>query len=423
MSGDRLPPDRPMIDWPGVTELDVTLAPPASGSSKSQLAIAADPPSRLLGHFRYGLPKSAMRVFPLSPVESEQAEVIEEPVIYGGPLFRHFGHALSESIHRLWPRYGVRQLRNAKVAFMPVNLTKAMPYVTEALNLYGIRGGQIIRVTRPIRFRRLFVGKQARQMAGPTVIRNYRFMLDDSLARRLGPPGGDRRVYFSRLQHQHTGSFYGESFIEAALAGERFEIVYPERHSLTELVSMLRASEIAVFAEGSAIHALELCGSATPKVFVIGRRPNSCDRFKPLLSDICREWMVSDHLLLNAGMSEDPKKHSGLIDVGAVLEELSAFAGFQRKGRVSRAALADAIEHDVSRHIEDGRNEGSADYETRAKELNALVRCYSTAPLRRAAFGVRGWWRRCCKMSIDAVSRPAYRRVPDHDLHQKKDLP
>lgn len=364
-----------MLEWPEITELrDVTIAPFAPGNSKSNMALEADPPSDLLGHRRYGRPQSVVKILPLSESEAARARVVEEPVIYGGPLFRHFGHALSESIHRLWLRFALKELHPASVAFAPIHNAKVMPYVIEALNLHGIARRQIIRIDEPIRFKRLFVGPQARQMAGPTIIPDYRTMLDQSLEIRLGAPGGDRRLYVSRMHHHHTGSFYGESFVESALAAEGFEIIYPEHYSLSEFVKMLRASSMAVFAEGSAIHALELCGSATPASFVIGRRPNSLRRFKPLLSNICERWAVSDRLVVNDGMADDPKKHSGVVDLAAVMDDLRAFAELEVAAPLDPAVALAAIDRDLDQHIQDPRNDRTADYDQRARKLRKRVR-------------------------------------------------
>jgi hypothetical protein len=343
-----------------------------AGNSKSNMALAADPPSPLLSHYRYGAPVSVMKIHSYF-CDDPDVRTIEEPVIYGGPLFRHFGHALSESIHRLWPRFASKELAGAKVAFSVINNTKVMPYVVEALNLHGISRSEVIRIDEDIRFRRLFVGPQARQMAGPTLIPGYQKMLDSSLERRLPPPGGGRHLYVSRLHHHHTGSFFGESFVETALAAEGFEIIYPEHHTVTELVTMLRASSVAVFAEGSAIHALELCGSATPAVFVIGRRSGSVERFTPLLSNICKAWKVSDRLLFNAGMSSDKKKHSGLLDLAGVFDDLQAFLG-RRIGDFDWSGAASGVLQDVELHIEDPRNGQSECDSERAAELRALVR-------------------------------------------------
>ena len=257
--------------------------------------------------------------------------------------------------------------------------------MTEALNLHGLSKSDVVPITEPILFKRLFVGQQARTMAGRTTIPDYRKMLDRDHARRLPPAGGDRRLYVSRLHHHHTGSFYGESFVERALAEEGFEIVYPEQHSLTDFVIMLRSAVIAIFAEGSAIHALELCGSHVPSVAVISRRPVSMQRFAPLLFDISERWMVSERLLRTAGMALDVKKHSGVLDVPALMRDLRSFARLSQDFEPRREEMLHAIERDVDRHIDDARNQRTPDYESRAEELRRVVRRTVSEEGRRAA--------------------------------------
>lgn len=376
------------MNWPEVLELNnIIISSVLGNSSKGSLTIAADPPSSALRHFRYGTRKSPLKIVQL-PQETRAANVIEEPVIYGGLLFRHFGHLLTESIHRLWPRYALKELHTARVAFNLVNHAKIVPYITEALNFHGFSKSQIISITEPTLFRRLFVGQQARTLAGPTTIPNYQSMLDRDLARRLPPSERNRKLYLSRLRHQHTGSYYGESFVQQKLQELEFEIIYPEQHSLTDLVRLLRSAEIAIFAEGSAVHALELCGSCVPATAVISRRPESEWRFKPLLSEICDKWLIADHLLMTAGLAADAKKHSGVVDLGALVRDLSAFADLPAPLIRSEDMLA-AIDNDLEAHIQHQSNERTGDYEVRAERLRELV---------------RGVWRR--NLEIGPCSRP-----------------
>jgi hypothetical protein len=361
------------VRWPDVVELrDITIAPLLPGNSKTNLVLEANPTSEALSHYRYGSTESSLKVLPLSD-NVIPARVVEEPVIYGGLLFRHFGHALTESLHRLWPRFAVAELYGAPLAFSLVNNANLMPYVVEALNLHGIQADTVIRIDQPILFRRLFVGPQARQMAGPTIIQNYQAMLDRSLGRRLPFPRRTKRLYVSRLHHHHTGSFYGESLVESAFAAEGFEVIYPERLTLIELVTALRDSRIAVFAEGSAIHALELCGTAVPDVFVIGRRQGSVDRFTPLLSTICKRWTVSDRWRFSIGMSADRKKHSGVLDLPGLLSDLWSFAGLPENHRIDPARAMAAVQSDLEQHIEDERNQRTPDYQLRAEGIRRQV--------------------------------------------------
>jgi hypothetical protein len=358
------------MKWPEVVELrDIIVSPLLHGSSKGYMALHAEPPTSLLGHYRYALPESTLQILPFTEPNVIAAHIVEEPVIYGGLMFRHFGHALAEGIHRLWPRYARKELHGAKVAFNVVNNSKIMPYVSEALNLHGFSRSDVIPIQEPTLFRHLYVGPQARQMAGPTLIPGYQTMLDRDLARRLPVPGRKRRLYVSRLHHHHTGSFFGESFVEEQLAACGYEIVYPERLTLTELVILLRDASLAVFAEGSAIHALELCGSITPAVFVIGRRHKAFDRFAPLLSTICSRWQVAEHQRGSGGMSTDPKKHSSIIDLSRLMDDIWSFADHRKKLDFDRARALAGIKLDLAAHIADPRNDRSDDYQQRARDL------------------------------------------------------
>lgn len=359
------------MDWPEITELnDVIITPVYPGSNKGALEFGASQPAEAFKHYRYGQTESFVTISPLPADAGLKPKFIEEPTIYGGLLFRHFGHVLAESIHRLWPRFALKTLNSAKVAFSLVNQAKVMPYMTEALNFHGLSKHDVIRIDEPMCFRRLFVGPQARQMAGPTLIDDYQAMLDPALAFRAPIERRDRKLYVSRLHYHHSGSFYGESWIARRLASEGFEIVFPETHSLTELVRMLRESSVAIFAEGSAIHALELCGSSTPEVFVIGRRYLSKERFSPLLSNICSKWQVSDRLIFNAGLSDDRKKHSGVLDLRALAADIDRFAGTSVRRDLTSDLVAKAVNEDVDQLA---AASGSADGDERLLALRQEI--------------------------------------------------
>ena len=364
------------MQWPEITELkDVTITPLFPGNSKSGGKMAASEPADVLVHQRHGRNDSKGRSFEivgLSVEDAEGAQVIEEPVIYGGLLFNHFGHALAESIHRLWPRFAIKMLRKTKVAFSPVKLADVRPYMAEALDLHGISQGQILRIKRPVRFRRLFVGPQARQMSGPTLIDNYQTMLEPLLEARFRTSRRDRRLYVSRLDYLAHGSFYGESELSRQLAAQGFEIVYPERHSLTELVAMFRASALTIFAEGSAVHVLELCGSKVPDVLVISRRyPTGWGA--ELLTNICKRWMISNHVLFDAGISEHRKKHSGVLNLPAVMRDIQTFCGGSGTREWTENWAKQAIYEDLERLIS-LNNRDTEDYAQRVANLRETMR-------------------------------------------------
>lgn len=332
--------------WPEIVVHDsATITPFLAGSAKAHFSCMADV---ALDHRRMAFRKNGMTVVPLAGDRARVKVEISEPTIYAGPFFLHFGHFISESLHRLWPRLTMPEWVGAKVAYHAFSLTPLPTYVLDALSLYGVEVDDLIPIRATTRFQRLCVAPQVRQMMGPTLAPEYQGLLDPVLDERFPLSSVRRRLYISRLHHQHTGSYFGETYVEAALEAQGFEIVYPERHTLPQMIAMFRSSDLAVFAEGSALHILELCGTRTPDAFVIGRRSGSVARFAPLLSAVCTRSMTSDHWLANYGSDPNPSKHSGLLDLPAVLADLWRFAGLKPL-RHDLTAIWAAVERDVER--------------------------------------------------------------------------
>lgn len=362
------------MKWPEIVEFnDLIMAPVRHTDVPNEMKCAASESSDILGHYRFGKPTNHLQFVPLSEKEAAGAKVVEEPVIYGGLLFKHFGHMITESLHRLWPRFACPELRSAKIVFNPFRSARMNSQLGEALRLHGIAKSEVLMIREPMRFRRLFVGAQARQMVGPTVIDGYKGMLDPSLEYRLPVPSRDRHLYISRLDYYRSGSIYGESEIARQLAAVGFEIVYPERHSVTELVTMLRDAKIAIFAEGSAVHALELCGSIVPDVLVIARRHKCRKRFGRLLENVCDRWLVSEHVMFSAGMTDYHQKDSAVVNLPRVMADISSFAGIFVEQRWSLGWAETAIAEDCERLISDVQLEGGHKHVQRAARLRSEI--------------------------------------------------
>ena len=83
--------------------------------------------------------------------------------------------------------------------------------------------------------------------------------------------------------------------------------------------------------------------------------------------------MVSDHLIVNAGLSSDPKKHSGILNLSAVLEDLRAFSAIAGLAAVGDDDLHRGVLNDVSTHASDERIAQRDRSERRIRELTQIV--------------------------------------------------
>jgi len=205
-------------------------------------------------------------------------DVIDEPVAWSGPIVRHFGHQIAEFSMRLLPT--LREWPDAVFAFgvKPefgiVSRDAAPPFFTEVLDWFGASPERIRIVSRPTVAARLLVAPQAEQFGmhgsevGPTS--DHLDALDALVERRLGPPDRRGTVYVSRAaQRWHCA---GERATEAALARAGVDIMRPETLPLVEQLRRYAGADRLLFAEGSALHGLQLLGRGLGDVDVLLRR-------------------------------------------------------------------------------------------------------------------------------------------------------
>ena len=183
--------------------------------------------------------------------------------------------------------------------------------------------------------------------------------------------------YVSRLKHIYSGSFLGESLIEQCLSKVGFTILYPEEIPTIEMVHLLRSAEVAIFSEGSAIHNLELCGRTDVKVFVIGRRKGSFDRFRFLLDDFAADWRIFEQFVdgvpldWDAGRNKPSRQRAcSYVKIDVLLSEISAFVG-KSIPIPSAREIETAMRYDLAQFILDPRTTRN---QTSNEHLGELLR-------------------------------------------------
>lgn len=319
---------------PSVPVFRDVLIGPLKQESKTRIAFKCDP-SLPLTHLRSGDQDAALRE-PFSEPPND-VHTVDDPAIYGGQLFlQHFGHALAESIHRVWPRILIPGMGKHRLAFhAPVKHCALAPptWAVETFEMLGVDWSELILIDRTMLFRELHIPVQARTMAGPTVIDGY----PDIYPVRCDIVPGEnlpKRIYVTKSSHRHSGSYLGESLIERTLIQAGFSVIRPENESVPRMARMLANADIAVFCEGSAIHTLEVIGRVKASVFVVARRVGSLKRFSPLLSAIASKWEIYEGLLGYASMSwlgnqkgPDQDKGCSFVDIRRLLAALSKFSG------------------------------------------------------------------------------------------------
>lgn len=356
---------------------DIVLGPVHPKSSKTKIMFSASDVNAPLGHMRWS-EAGPQSISEISQYDGEPVVRIDEPCIYAGPIIYHFGHMIAECIHRLWARQEFSELRNSKVSFHAKPDIETPDWLLKLLPLCGLSVEDVIFIDRPTYFRELHIPEQGRLLGGRRGFDAYPSLLPlaDIVPDRSFP-----KVYISRKTHMHSGSYFGESYIERFLASKGYEIIYPETVTPSALTAILAGAEKAVFAEGSAIHHMELCGRVDADVFVIGRRGGATERFRHVLADVCKNWTVYDashspvSLFYHRGLGRiDMKKGNSFLDLEHLADRLNQFeCGTVTPFDADLAKLCEAA--DVARYLTDTRSYyANSTPEQKAEVLDAVLR-------------------------------------------------
>jgi hypothetical protein len=223
-------------------------------------------------HRRGGRPIDVRLADPEGPVTEAG------PMAWGGAIADAFGHQVADFSTRL---LATRRLRpDLPIAFATrpdlgyTDMASAPGYFRAILDWLGVPPERVRVITEPTLVSELIVVPQAEQLSGPGPDTAYLDALDRIADERLGPPvRDDRLLYVSRAGME--ARFAGESYLEDALRSAGVQVLRPETLPLAEQLRNYRAASSVVFAEGSALHTLQLLGRLDADVSVLERRPGT----------------------------------------------------------------------------------------------------------------------------------------------------
>jgi hypothetical protein len=191
--------------------------------------------------------------------------------------------------------------------------------------------------------------------------------------------------------------FAGEDVLEAALRAAGVRVVHPEALPLERQVEEVRNAETAIFAEGSALHLLQLGGADFEHVIVVNRRPGArlADH---LLAPRCRELVYLDAVAATVtGHHGNGMRRGtgalGLADPERLIEGFAAL-GVDLRGRLDPRAFRRAAGRDLTEYA---TRLTAADFGRGRRSVAALARDMAATGLpgrRRAAATAAARWMR-----------------------------
>jgi len=234
---------------------------------------------------------------------------LEGSYVYSGPTYSHFGHVMSEMVHRIIPSkriFAAGQRETAPMQWLFITARgeaagyeSLRPFFKEILNFCEIKADSVTLVNRNTVVERLSICEQGSDFGGgpkPGYLDDVREFSEPRLNKLHGPAEKNAKVYVSRSRLEPRGAmFLGESYIESLLAEEGFTIFYPEEHSFTAQMNVYRKAAVLVFPEGSAIHGTELLGTdMLGQAYMLPRRERHFSIFRKVLEGRAREVHIMD---------------------------------------------------------------------------------------------------------------------------------
>jgi len=343
----------------------------------SGVACIADTPGVTLRFFRADTPEGVIDRLELHPPEAMgDVPVHAGPTLYAGPYFAHFGHGVAEGLHRLWAARHFPELYDARIVFQAMAGGARRPWFDAMLELVGIAPERVLLLDHVARFEELHIPAQGRALGGALLLPDYLSLFP--LAPIAVPADAPRFLYVSRSRHTHSGIYLGETLVERVLKQAGFTIVHPQDLPLRVLAGLLRGAEAIVFAEGSAIHNLELTGPVDARVMVIGRRDGTRRKFESLVGSISPQTTIFSQARILGSLGWDrqhdqpqPSVACSIVPIDRLLQAIGDFAGMTLPVP-DEATIRAAMRDDLLRYLLDPRGGQNASDAELGRALRAL---------------------------------------------------
>ena len=241
-------------------------------------------------------------------------EAIDQTLLYGGSVHRHFGHFLLSILPRYWNR--VRETRSYVKIVMHCEggfqQWLDIPFVREIFATLELTADDFVTFPRPARIKRLIVPEPSFQELSQ--IHEAFAALGDHVGRALvtGKPSiGHDIVYLSKERLTHgVWSVRNEHVFVEALRKKGVAVIYPECLPLAEQLRIFRDSKVIVGLMGSALHLSALCDEPK-RIIAIGHNHVVPSNFA-LLDKV--RGNTSAYLHPEGGMT-DLGVHGGFLNV------------------------------------------------------------------------------------------------------------
>ena len=221
----------------------------------------------------------------------------EDIVIYLGTFHSIWGHALTDSLKKVWfleTETGRELLRNgAKLVYIYLEYSDS--YTRYMLHMAGIDLENLYEIKKTTRFKRIYVPdnsiiynplNEARCFTKEYAIVIEKMIKAFELQHTFIGSNGFDKVYFSRRKIFQNGREWGENNIERVFYNLGYKTIYPETLSIDEQINILRNCSHFATTEGSISHSAIFCKPGTNVILV--RKCNRINFHQLLINEVAK---------------------------------------------------------------------------------------------------------------------------------------
>lgn len=311
------------------------------------------------------------------PSERQCLERWDFSGIWAGPFCGHFGHQIAEFSMRLpealIDRPETPVIFGLRYGSLVDDIAKSPEYFRSILTWFGIAPGRVRLVNQPTMIAELSVYPQAEMLNGAGPSRAHLDRLTDLTQRNLGVAKKTGTLYVSRSRFS-SGRMAGELYLEQYLRDHGVEVIFPELVPLDEQLRRYATARHVIFAEGSALHALQLLGGVLGEISVLMRRPGATmfRSFTEPRSEHYREVDLVRGILCSYNVFGTPLDALGLslLDEQRLLSWLKTL-GISSAGWSSSGFLAE-VEKDIRTWLAKEADRRPLHHRTKGSILNVL---------------------------------------------------
>ena len=176
-----------------------------------------------------------------------EIDYIDEEIIFGGIIIKHFGHAILEDLSRLW--YIVKNKKDKRrVAFLCYNSISEYHY--ELFELVGLSRDRVLIIDKPTKFKTICVPEESLH-SWFGYKKEYNLIYDE--IRKNVKPKSAKKIYFTRTELNDSFDV-NEKFFEQFYKKQGYKIIAPEKLSLREQIEYAAGAEELVCTLGTLSH-------------------------------------------------------------------------------------------------------------------------------------------------------------------------